>query len=249
MTLLAVERIKLFSTRSPWWCALIAVVVTVGLSALVAGTIDDPGGISVGSTQFGYNFGMPVVMVLAALAVTTEYRFGTMRTTFQAIPNRAAALGAKAVVVALVGLVIGLVSAFGSLAVSQLLQPDADLSLSSAAEWTNVAGIGPVYALAAVLAIGVGVLLRHSAGAIALLMIYTLAVESLMPIIPKIGDSIYQWMPFNVVNKFITGDNPPQAGPPASTSTLSPTMALIYFAAWAVAVFAIAIVVTKRRDA
>jgi len=249
MTLLAVERIKLFSTRSPWWCALIAAFVTIGFSALIAGTSSEGMTLGVAGTQFGYTFGMPVVMVLAALAVTTEYRFGTMRTTFQAIPNRSAALLAKTTVVALMALVIGEISAFGSLAVSQLIQPDADLTLNTTAEWINVVGIGPVYALAAVLAIGVGILVRHSAGAIALLMIYSLAIEKLVPLIPNIGEDIYRWMPFNVVDRFITGENPPQVGPPASTSTLSPAMALAYFAGWAIVVLIISLGVAKKRDA
>lgn len=37
MTLLAVERIKLFTTRSPWWCALITLAVVVGFAAIFAG--------------------------------------------------------------------------------------------------------------------------------------------------------------------------------------------------------------------
>ena len=37
MTLLAVERIKLFTTRSPMWCTLAALVVTIGFAALIAG--------------------------------------------------------------------------------------------------------------------------------------------------------------------------------------------------------------------
>ena len=33
MTLLAVERIKLFTTRSPWWCALLTLVLTIVMLA------------------------------------------------------------------------------------------------------------------------------------------------------------------------------------------------------------------------
>ena len=40
-------------------------------------------------------------MVMATLAVTTEYRFGTIRATFQAVPNRTRTLLAKTTVVAL----------------------------------------------------------------------------------------------------------------------------------------------------
>lgn len=254
MTLLAVERIKLLSTRSPWWCALAALVLTGGFSALVVGNASGQFPATVASTQFAYTFGMAVIMVLATLAVTTEYRFGTMRTTFQAVPNRASALLAKTTVVALVALVVGEVMAFLSWGLGLLLKPEADLALNSTADWLNVAGVGPICALAAVIAVAAGILIRHSAGAISLVLIYFLAVESLIQIIPSVGDDIYNWLPFNVAHKFVTGEGESAGatagmGAPLSTSTLSPWWALAYFAGFAVVALAIAIVTARKRDA
>ena len=34
MSVITVERIKLFSTRSPWWCMVVAAFLTVGFAAL-----------------------------------------------------------------------------------------------------------------------------------------------------------------------------------------------------------------------
>ncbi|MFC4005327.1 hypothetical protein ACFS2C_26005 [Prauserella oleivorans] len=255
MTLLAVERIKLLTTRSPWWCALTALVLTSGFTALVVGNASEEFPATVATTQFAYSFGMAVIMVLATLAITTEYRFGTIRTTFQAVPNRSAALLAKTTVVAVLALVIGEIMAFASWGLSLLLQPEADLALNGTADWLNVAGVGPACALAAVVAVAVGILVRHSAGAISLVLIYFLAVESLVPIIPSIGDDIYKWMPFNVLHKFVTGDGASNAGrvadagAPLSTSTLSPGWALVYFAVFAVGLLAIAIGTARKRDA
>ena len=76
-----------------------------------------------------------------------------------------------------------------------------------------VAGVGLVYALAAVIAVAVGLLIRHSAGAVSLLLIYSLLVESLVALIPNVGDDIQKWMPFYVADKFLTGD--PDADRPA----------------------------------
>ncbi|WP_019812710.1 ABC transporter permease [Saccharomonospora saliphila] len=255
MTLLAVERIKLLSTRSPWWCAVAGLVLTAGFTALVVGNSDERFPATVATTQFGYSFGLAVIMVLAALAVTTEYRFNTIRTTFQAVPNRTKALLAKSTVVALIALVLGEIIAFACWGLSLVLAPEADLALNSGADWINVAGVGVVFALAAVIAVAVGILVRHSAGAISLLMIYSLAVESLVRMIPSIGEDIYAWLPFNVAHKFLTGEgesNPgrmAEAGMPLSTSTLSQGWALLYFAGFAAALLAVAIVTAKRRDA
>ena len=96
MSLIAAERIKLVSTRSPWWCAGLAIVASIGLSSLIAvATAKDGQVATVASTQFGYVLGMAVVMVMATLAVTTEYSVGTIRTTFMAVPRRSSALVAK----------------------------------------------------------------------------------------------------------------------------------------------------------
>lgn len=255
MTLLAVERIKLFTTRSPWWCALATLLLTVGFTTLIVANASEEAPATVATTQFAYQFGLAVILVLAALAVTTEYRFGTIRTTFQAVPNRTSALLAKTTVIALLSLVIGEVASFACWGVSLGLQPEADLALNSSADWINVAGPGVIYALGAVVAVAVGMLLRHSAGAIALLLIYSQAAESLVQLIPNIGDDIYKWMPFNVANKFVTGDGlansgrPSGAGAPASTAELSQWASLGYFAAFAAVVLVIALVVSKKRDA
>ena len=249
MTLLAVERIKLFTTRSPWWCAAIAIVLTAGFSALIAGASPAGETIDVATTQAGSQFGVAVIMVLAALSVTTEYRFGTIRTTFQAVPHRGSVLAAKAAVVGLVTLVIGEVGAFGAWALGYAIRPSSDLVLDSSGKWINVAGVGVLFALAAVIAVAVGILIRHSAGAIALLLIYVLAVENLVTLIPTIGPKIHQWLPFNVADKFLHGGTTGQLGGPSSDAVLSQGWSLAYFAAFAVVMMAIAIGVAKKRDA
>lgn len=253
MTLLAVERIKLFTTRSPWWCAAITLAIVIGFAALITGTAGGEFQVSVATTQFGYGFGLAVIMVLAALSITTEYRFGTIRTTFQAVPKRTSALLAKTAVVATLALVIGEAAAFGALGLSAVMDPGADLALSSAADWRQVAGVGVVYALTAVMAVAVGIMIRHSAGAISLLLIYSMLVESLVKLIPAVGDDINRWMPFNVAEKFLSGDGSARGavaqGPPLSTSTLSPTLALVYFAGVAALLLTASLVMAKQRDA
>ena len=75
MTLLSVERIKLFSTKSPYWC-LASVFAAALLFALLFGTLDGAQNATTFLSQTGLQIGTTVFMVMAALAVTTEYRFG-----------------------------------------------------------------------------------------------------------------------------------------------------------------------------
>ncbi|MDA3630467.1 hypothetical protein OU415_33915 [Saccharopolyspora sp. WRP15-2] len=238
MTLLAVERIKLFSTRSAWWCSALVLALTIGFAGLFASQLDQ---MTVSMTQVGHQFGLMVVLVLATLSITTEYRFGTIRSTFLAVPNRTAALAAKTVLVALVALVLGEIAAFGSWGVSNLLSPNADLALTTADDWRMVAGVGLVFAIGAVLAVAVGALLRQTAGAVTLLLIWSLLLENLVGMIPTIGEDVQKWMPFNHASNFLAsgGDGMP----------LGPWGSLGYFAGVVLAIWVVSLVVVQRRDA
>ncbi|AUS78865.1 ABC transporter permease [Actinoalloteichus sp. AHMU CJ021] len=253
MTLLAVERIKLFSTRSPWWCMVVAVGLTVGFTALMSGFANEQGTVTVGFTQFSYQFGLMVLMVMAVLAVTTEYRFGTIRTTFQTAPNRAAVLTAKALLVAVLAGVVALAAAFLSFWVSDLLATNSDLSLSGADAWRNVAGTGLVAFLAAVLSVAVGILLRQSAAAVTVVLVWPLLVEGLVSLIPRIGQDIQSWMPFVAAHHFLFGGQPDSAEAAMmmgmSDVPYGPWAGIAYFGAISVGLFVVAVITASRRDA
>ena len=248
MTLLAVERIKLFSTRSPWWCSALAIVMSVGLTAIVAANSDT---VSIDLTQFGSRLALVVVLVLGALAVTTEYRFGTIRSTFLAVPNRTSALVAKTAVVAFVAGVIGEIVAFGSWGIAKVMKPSSDLAINTAAEWRHVAGVGLMFAIGAILAVAVGILVRQTAGAVAILLAWSMVIEGLIGIIPKVGVKIQAWLPFQNADHFLAMEGP-AAGEAASAGIvfkLSQWGSLGYFAGIAVALLVVALIVAKRRDA
>jgi len=256
MHLVASERIKLFSIATPWVCgvfALVALAVPAALTALTATESGLPP--TVASTQFGYPFGLVAVLLPAALAVTSEYHSGTIHSTFQAVPSRTPALVAKAVVVAGAAFVIGEAAAFTAWLVARVLAPGADLALDSVADWTIVAGTGPVFALAAVGGAGVGLLVRHTAGAVALLVAYPLMAENVVQLIPRAGQAIHRWLPLNVVTKFLSGAGEANAGRDGgnaaalSDSPLSPGWALAYFGACALVLLAAGITKVRRRDA
>lgn len=255
MSLLAVERIKLFSTRSPWWCMTLVVVIAVGLAALLS-SLGEQFQMTVAASQLGLGLGSYVAMVLAALAVTSEYRFGTIRATFAAVPSRTSVLLAKTVVVALVVGVVGLVTAFAAWGVAYAMVDTPAMAIDTAAEWRALAGEGLLFAGYAVLAIGVGLLVRHTAGAIALLLVWALIVESVVaPIVDRFLDlGISGWLPFANAGNFIiagdataTGQN--QGAPVVDYPFGGPWGSFGYFAAVAVAILVIGLLVAHRRDA
>ena len=191
-------------------------------------------------------------MWLPALSITTEYRFGTIKATFQAVPNRTAVLVAKTVVVAAVAGLVGEVVAFASWGMARLIKPNADLTIQTADQWRNVAGVGLVFAVGAILALGVGLLVRQTAAAVAAILVWSLLVEGLVALIPTIGVKIQAWLPFINATHFLNGDQAAAGGPSATGGidfAMGPWVSLLYFAGIAVAVLVAGIVSANVRDA
>jgi ABC-2 type transport system permease protein len=176
------------------------------------------------------------------LAVTTEHATGTIGTTYLAVPDRGAALRAKAVVVAALTGLVGLAAALGSWAASALLVPGPDLALDGLDAWRQVAGVGLVDAGAAIVAVAVGVLVRHTAGAVALVLVWVLGAESLIGLIPVVGPVAAPFLPFQAADRFLAGA--PAGGGPLG----SPWLAGVWFALVVAALFAVAVRVARHRD-
>ncbi|MGB3352353.1 MAG: ABC transporter permease, partial [Mycobacterium sp.] len=141
------ERIKLTTVRSPLWSAAAAALLSFGIAALQAATAYDYQSLTAADAALGVAvFGVPVLMVVAAMTVTGEYRTGMIRTTFMASPNRTLVLIAKAVVAAVFSGITATVMVLGSLLVARVgLDPDAV---------GTTAAIALYAALAAVLGVG-----------------------------------------------------------------------------------------------
>lgn len=261
MKLLAVERIKLMSTRSPYWC-LASILAAALLFALLMGLVKVNGQqlASTGTSQAGMNLGMMVFMVLAALSVTTEYRFGTIRNTFLAAPKRVQVLAAKTVVIMLVGAGIALLSSFAAFFFTKILasSPASPLVLETGAQWRYVLGSAAIYPIAGIIALSVGTLIRQSAGAISLLLVWSMLLEQLVGLIPNWGAKVSAWLPFSAGGQFNTDVSAfaGMGGPDANAAVQAlnadaptPVQGLLVFAGTALVLWLVAAVVMNRRDA
>ncbi|MGW4326567.1 ABC transporter permease [Nocardia sp. NPDC004573] len=253
MGVLAAERIKLTSTRSPWWCSAIVIALALGMAALLAsvarasygkdGAID----LTVSTAVAGISgFGVMVLMIMATLTVTSEYRFGIIRTTYQATPHRAKVIVTKAGLVGVYGAVLTIVLVFSAYAVAKAISgPDAGaaLTLAGAEDWRQVYGI-PIYAfLCVLLAIGVGVLVRQSAAAISLIVLWPLLIEGLLGAFGSFGRNVTPFLPFANANRFFS------ASVSAANWHWGPWGSLLYFTVFVAIVFGAALVVVNQRDA
>ncbi|HKV22620.1 MAG TPA: ABC transporter permease [Mycobacterium sp.] len=230
------ERIKLFSTRSLLWSAVAIAVLSLGLAAVQASTAYGPGGVAPQRAAMGVAvFGVPVMMILSALSVTNEYRNGLIRTTFAAVPNRTLVLVAKAVVAAVVSGAYAAVMVMASIVVAH----------SDPRNWRLVAAIALYAALAAVLGVAVGALVRASAGAVALLLLWPLVAEPLLGNMPNISGKIGPYLPFANAFTFIDV----QWLYPYYAMPWGPIGSIVYFTFVVAAVFVGALVTINRRDA
>jgi len=146
-------------------------------------------GRTVESALIGVFAGLIAVLVVATMFVTSEHRRGLIRTSFAANPRRGQLLAAKAVVIGGVSFVVGVVSAALAIPLVEQLEVAKGFYLFPTSAWTEVrviVGTGLLFAVAAVLAVAVGTLLRRGAGTVTAVIVgivlpYLLAVASVLP--------------------------------------------------------------------
>ena len=170
------EWLKLRSVRSTWWTLLVFAAAMIGLAILILmhqhwatmsaadratfdPTNDSFPGLAIGQLALG---------VLGVLVITSEFSSGMIRATFAAAPRRPLVLAAKAAVVAAVTLVAGEILAFAAFGVGEAVlrspAPHATLGQPGVLRAVLMAGAYP--ALIALIGLGLGALIRHTAGAI-----------------------------------------------------------------------------------
>ncbi|MFC8369244.1 MULTISPECIES: ABC transporter permease subunit [unclassified Streptomyces] len=173
---LASEWTKIKSVRSTMWTLGVFVLLVVGIGLLtglvVSSAEPDMGGESpLALGFFGLLLGNMCIITLGVLTTASEYGTGMVRTTMVACPSRGRVLAAKAMVFFLIAFVVTLVCAslVGFLHVA-LLEGDG-ASSPSGEEWLKgTVGVSLYVALLGTLSLAIGSIIRHSAGAITIMI-------------------------------------------------------------------------------
>jgi len=224
------EWTKLRSVRSTWICLILVFVAGIGLSALVSnveagqwahlGLADRASFDPVRFSQTGLFLSQFVVGVLGALAITSEYATGSIRTTLAVTSKRTTVLTAKLVVIGVVIFVVAEVTAFSSFLVGQAvllahgakaLPAGASILTqihSSTIPYVSLADGGALRAvflsgtyllLLALLACGMGFVIRHTAGAIAAFVGILLVLPLIVTVLPSsVAQSFEKYLPSNL---------------------------------------------------
>ena len=162
-----------------------------------------------GQTIIGILVGLIVLIVIAAMFVTSEYRRRLIRTTFTAVPNRGRVLYAKAIVIFAVAFLTEALAAAISIPVGRHILIGNGNYLFPVGALTIVRGVfgaAILVALSAVSVLGLATILRRSAGAVvAGIALFVLPVILGATVTGSVGDWIYRLTPaagFSALDSF-----------------------------------------------
>ncbi|MEU1692681.1 ABC transporter permease subunit [Streptomyces hirsutus] len=173
---LASEWTKIKSVRSTMWTLGVFVLLVVGIGlltgVLVASTDPDLNGENALSMGFfGLLVGSMCIITLGVLTTASEYGTGMIRTTMVACPSRGRVLLAKALVFFLVAFVVTLLSATVVAFLHVAMLESNNTGEPTGGEWLKATvGISLYIALLGTLSLALGSIIRHSAGAITLMI-------------------------------------------------------------------------------
>lgn len=250
------EYAKIRSVRSTWWTLLISLVLSVGISFLIAALTSanwntlspaDRASMDMSAVVSGVYFGVLVTGVLGVLVVASEYSTGMMRTALTAYPRRGPLFAAKAVVLTIIVLLLGLIIAFASYGLAEPFysRHGVQLSLSRAANLRALLAV-PVYlALVALIGLALGFLLRHTAAAISTLVGLMFVLPIITNFLPgTVGKDINKGVPSNAGTAMMATRQPVTGA--QHLSALGGFVALLV---WTAVLLIPALLLFRRRDA
>jgi ABC-2 type transport system permease protein len=236
------EWIKLTALRAN----KIILVLTAVIGALIAGALalsaTDP--TLTASELFIYP--LPLVAMLAAvvgiLMFTGEAQHGTLAVALAAQPARWVIVAAKTITATIVGLAmgaIGMIAGFAGAAIGGV-ELGGGSALTSRALWALL-----YIALASLIGLGVGMIVRHTAGAITGLLMWSFVIESLFA--PALPEGVRHFLPFSAGYRLLDAGPNFEAPVTIANQLARPEYALI-FAGYALASLAIGTLLLYRRD-
>ncbi|ALC06820.1 ABC-type multidrug transport system, permease component [Corynebacterium deserti GIMN1.010] len=245
------EWTKLTTTKSFWWTTALFLIISLGFAAMTGSLATGDSMASLflfaGNTVTGlYLLGFVVLMIQATMIFTTEFRYGYQSQTFLATPKRWVVALAKWLLYVVLAAALTFVTVLLCFYLAKALA--SDVASSTLVVWEDKQALAIMWkypvaaALMVTLCSGVALLVRQTAGAVSLVLMWHFALENLLSFLPKVGESVGKYGPFTNLRSFITEYQ--TIDPGWSTNT-----GAVYFAAWAVVLFVAGIIVQERRDA
>ena len=250
------EWIKFRSLRSTWFSLLAALAIVDGLGTLFAALHAHrmTSGARRGELVFfdatqvslrGVFLAQLAIGVLGVLVITGEYSTGMIRSSLSAVPRRYPLVAAKAIVFAVPVFVVCLAATFAGFLLGQWAQASthAEASLSTPGAWRAIIGGALYLTLIGVLGIGLGFVIRNTAGAIATLFGVVLVAPLLAQALPSPYDAdVSKYLPLNLGQRVSETIN-------VDTNLLRPWVGIGVLASYVVIALAAGAAMLSRRDA
>jgi ABC-type transport system involved in multi-copper enzyme maturation permease subunit len=249
------EWTKLRTLRSTRWSLLAAVVAMAALGPAVAavqmsrwahlGVEERAHFDAVDAGVGGYHLAQLAIGVLGVLVITGEYSTGMIKSSFMAVPARLPVLWAKIAVFAAVTFALMLVSTLISFYAVQAIvtQHHQQVTLGSPHALRAVIGTALFLTVLGALAVGLGALVRNTAGGIASFAGLLFVLPGVVALLPaSTADAVSPYLPLNAAFAVATSRFD-------SSHHLAPWAGFAVFAGYALLVVAAAALGLLRRDA
>ncbi|WDV52783.1 ABC transporter permease [Streptomyces coeruleorubidus] len=237
---------KLWTLRSTWITLIATSALTAAMGAGLGAAYDGTGEGGMDTVVFillGTQFAQINLGVLGILATAGEYSTGQIRATMTAVPRRLPVLWSKAAVLAAIAFPLTLLTNLltFSLAQSFLTGTDQSAALGDPGVLRALAGNAAGLTLLAVLALGIGALVRSVPTAIGAFIGLIMIVPEVLAMLPyEIVDDAVRFFPGKALETLTTAQPLP--------GTASPGAALLAMILWTTATLTLAATVLRRRD-
>jgi ABC-2 type transport system permease protein len=248
-SLVSAELLKLRSTRSAWipLAAALAIAVVSVLASTTAAGPDasphlSPAALPALLRGSGGQLLYGAVLLCWIVLSAGEFRHRTAVTTFLAEPNRLRVVSAKLAAAALTGAAVGLLAEALSATTSaaSLSAHHVPLAWGQPGVLGTVAAVPLLAALFGMLGVGLGLLLRHTAAALGLALMWAFVIEGIIPALTH-QPGIIRWLPEAAANAVLHGASP-------AATALSAGTALAVLAGYAAVLAGAGAALTVRRE-
>ncbi len=255
--ILRAEWTKFRTVRSSIAALILLVVISVGFTGLVLALtvsqwdqVDDTQRLSIIADPTrtiigaGFQLGQLAICVLGVLVISSEYATGTIRASLLAVPRRTPMLVAKALVFAVVVFVVSEIATFMAFFVgAAILHAKVAVSIGDPGVLGALIGAGLYGAMLGVFSIAIGAIVRHTAGGITGIIAFVLVLAPLAQLLPgTVGEHIHAYLP-TVAGQLVVSAHQ------GADDLLTPWQGFAVFSLWTAALFLVANLMLKRRDA
>lgn len=241
------EWIKLRSVRATWIFVGLATVIGVAMSLILGRVVKtDPyehQPFTIGNTFLVSSWLTTLFAVVAGtLVFTSEVQHGTLAGALTSRPSKPIIVAAKTFTAAVLGLAMGVLGIIGGLVggVASGMQTGDLSGAASGVAWALV-----LTTIASVLGLGVGLVIRHSAAAVTTVLIWALAVETLVRSIAPADVS--RLLPFSAAHGLLGTRSAADTAETLAAGLSSVANAAV-IGGWAVAAVAIGTALLIRQD-